>query len=65
VNAEDSITRAIQRTVLASRCLDGAAEDVRAFAGNGALAGEVAVDVLQGEALRLEQIAETIEGLRD
>ena len=27
----DSIERAVERTVLASRCLDGAAEDLRAL----------------------------------
>jgi hypothetical protein len=49
--SEDSITRAIQRTVLASKCLTGAAEDVRAFAANGGKVGELAADVLHTEAL--------------
>ena len=62
--AGGTITRAIERTVLASRCLVGASDDLRAFARNGGLAGEVAADLLRDQALRLEQIAVTIEELR-
>ena len=62
--AGGTITRAIERTVLASRCLVGASDDLRAYARNGGLAGEVAAELLRDQALRLEQIAETIEGLR-
>jgi hypothetical protein len=62
---DESITRAIERTVLASRCLDDAAQDVRAYARNGGLVGDVAAEALQSEAARVEQIAEAIEELRD
>jgi hypothetical protein len=62
--AGGTITRAIERTELASRCLVGASDDLRAYARNGGLAGEVAADLLRDQALRLEQIAVTIEELR-
>jgi hypothetical protein len=62
--AGGTITRAIERTVLASRCLVGASDDLRAYARNGVLAGEVAADLLRDQALRLEQVAVTIEQLR-
>jgi hypothetical protein len=63
MSAEDSIARAIDRAVLASRCPDGAAEDVQATGGGQE--SETAADMLRDQALRAAQIAETIEGLRD
>ena len=62
--AGGTITRAIERTVLASRCLVGASDDLRAYARNGGPAGEVAAELLRDQALRLEQMAVTIEALR-
>jgi len=62
--AGGTITRAVERTVLASRCLVGASDDLRAYARNGGLAGEGAADLLRDQALRLEQVAVTIEQLR-
>ena len=62
--AGGTITRAVERTVLASRCLVGASDDLRAYARNGGLADEVAADMLRDQALRLEQVAVTIEQLR-
>ena len=62
--AGGTISRAIERTVLASRCLVGASDDLRAYARNGGLADEVAADLLRDQALRLEQVAVTIEQLR-
>ena len=62
--AGGTISRAIERTVLASRCLVGASDDLRAYARNGGLADEVAADLLRDQALRLEQMAVTIEALR-
>ncbi|TMK99512.1 MAG: hypothetical protein E6G34_02950 [Actinobacteria bacterium] len=62
--AGGTITRAIERTVLASRCLVGASDDLRAYARNGGLAGQAAADLLRDQALTLEQIAQTIDELR-
>ena len=62
--AGGTITRAVERTVLASRCLVGASDDLRAYARNGDLAGQAAGDLLRDQALRLEQVAVTIEQLR-
>jgi len=62
MSAEESIARAIDRAVLASRCLDGAAEDLQATGGGQA--SETAADLLRDQALRAAQIAETIEELR-
>jgi len=65
MTAEDSITRAIDRIVLASRCLDGASDDPRAFARNGGLVGNAAADVLEAAALRIEGLALEIAPLED
>ena len=62
MSAEESIARAIDRAVLASRCLNGAAEDVQATGGGHAR--EAAADMLRDQALKVALIAETIEELR-
>jgi hypothetical protein len=62
---DELITRAIERTVLASRCLDGASDDLRTYTRNGGALGVAAADVLADQALRVEQIAQAIEELRD
>ena len=49
--------------MLASRCLHGAADDMRAFAASSSVS-EIPAEALQSEALRLEQLAETMEGPR-
>ena len=61
---DESVTRAIERTVLASRCLDGAAADLGAFLRRDGQDGEAA-DQLAAEAVRVEQLAweiATLEG---
>ena len=63
VTAADSIERAIRRTVLASRCLTAAAQDVGLAADDG-LVDAAAVDVLQIDALRVVELVGEIEGLR-
>jgi hypothetical protein len=60
---DESVTRAIERTVLASRCLDGAADDLAAYARRGGVLGGAAADVLQSEAAKCEQIAQELAGL--
>ncbi len=49
--------------MLASRCLDGAADDLKAYSRRGGLLGGAAADVLQSEALRIEQVAVEIAKL--
>ena len=56
----DSIERAVERTVLASRCLDGAAEDLRALGKQGGVMGGAAVAALQDQAQRAELLAREI-----
>jgi len=60
---DDSVTRAIERTVLASRCLDGAADDLSAFVRRGGLRGAAAANQLQSDVARVEQLAEEIAAL--
>jgi hypothetical protein len=60
---DESVSRAIERTVLASRCLDGAADDLAAFARRGGVMGGAAAHQLQSEAERVERIAEEIAAL--
>ena len=59
----DSIERAMQRTILASRALDAAADDVRAFGKQGGVLGAAAVDALQGQAAQAEALAAELERL--
>jgi hypothetical protein len=59
----ESIERAVKRTVLASRALDAAADDVMAYSRRGGLLGNAAADLLQSEAAKVEQLAEEIAAL--
>jgi len=60
---DESVSRAVERTVLACRCLDGASDDLKAYARRGGVLGGAAADLLRDEAAKVEQIAEEIAGL--
>jgi hypothetical protein len=60
---DESVTRAVERTVLACRCLDGAAEDLAAFASRGGKLGSADPGALQSEATRVELLAAEIAAL--
>ena len=60
---DEAVSRAIERTVLASRCLDGARADVEAFMRRGGTLGTEAAGQLAAEALRVEQLAVEIARL--
>ncbi len=60
---DESVTRALEGTVLASRCLEGAADDLAAYLRRGGAVGGVAAEQLLSERAQVEQIAEEIAGL--
>jgi hypothetical protein len=60
---DESVTRAVERTVLASRCLDGAADDLAAFVRRGGVLGAATAGQLQSEAARVEALAVEIAAL--
>ena len=62
---QDHQRRAIEKTELASRCLDAAALDVRTLGSQGGALGAAAVDALQGQAQQAEQLAAEIARIGD
>jgi hypothetical protein len=63
INTE-SLERAVQRATLASRCLDGAAADMEAYARAGGEFGVSSADLLADEGLKVQTLAEEFERVR-
>jgi hypothetical protein len=59
--SDESLERAVQRTTLASRCLDGAAAS--APGGDFGVAAVVAADFLAGECPRLQTFVDALTRL--
>jgi hypothetical protein len=54
------VTRALDRAVLAVRCLDGAAAELAAYVSRGGQLGDLTADRVPSEAAKLDELAAEI-----